>query len=100
MRRMTKEEILNLGNLSRLKLTDSEAESFSQEVDAILDYVGVIEDITTAEDLSKKVGSVFNVFREDEVTNEPGEFTDKLVAEFPEKENNLLKVKKILNPDQ
>ncbi len=96
---MTKEEILHLGTLSRIKLTDEEAEKLHTEIDSILEYVGQINNIVAKGNLTKKVGPVFNVFREDEVTNEPGEYTQDLVEAFPKRDGDYLKVKKILNPD-
>lgn len=96
---MTKEEILHLGTLSRIKLTDTEAEKFNSEIDSILSYVGAVNDIVADKDLTKAVGPVHNVFREDEVTNEPGAYTKDIVSAFPERSGDYLKVKKILNPD-
>ena len=97
---MTKEEILHLGTLARIRLSDSEAEKLNTEIDSILAYVGTINDIVAEGDLTKAVGPVHNVFREDEVTNEPGSHTEALLAEFPEKKGQYLKVKKILNTDE
>lgn len=96
---MTKEEILHLGTLSRIKLSDQEAEKLHTEIEAILEYVSVVNDIVAEDDLTKVVGPVHNVFREDEVTNEPGEYTDALIKAFPDKQGQHLKVKKILNSD-
>lgn len=96
---MTKEEILHLGTLSRIKLTDAEADKLNTEIDSILEYVSQVNEIVADSELTKTVGPVFNVFREDEVTNEPGEYTKDLVEAFPEREGDYLKVKKILNPD-
>ena len=96
---MTKEEILQLGSLSRIRLTDDEAEKLHTEIDSILEYISTVNSIVTEKDLTKKVGAVYNVFREDEITNEPGSFSEDIIAEFPEKDGNHLKVKKILNTD-
>lgn len=96
---MTKEEILHLGNLSRIKMTDDEAEAFKTEIDAILEYVSAVDKLVDKGDLSKTPGPVFNVFREDVITNDPGEYTPDIVAAFPEKHGDMLKVQKILNPD-
>lgn len=96
---MTKEEILHLGNLSRIKLSEQEAEKFVLEIDSILDYVGEVKKIASAADSTSKPVVVRNVFREDVVTNDSGSYTKELVEAFPEKEGNYLKVKKILNPD-
>lgn len=96
---MTKEEIQHLGTLSRIKLTESETGKLKQEIDSILDYVGQVNDLASDSDITKKIGVVHNVFREDEVTNKPGSYTKDIVDAFPEKTGNFLKVKKILNPD-
>lgn len=96
---MTKDDILHLGTLARIKLTDAEVEQLSGEFDAILDYVGQINDVVESGVVEKKVGAVYNVFREDEVTNEPGSYTEDLLAAMPERHGQYLKVKKILNPD-
>lgn len=96
---MTKEEILHLGSLSRIRLSDGEVEKFHQEIEAILGYVGKVKEIAAAAEADPAVGAVHNVFRADKVTNEPGSFSADLIAAFPDREGNYLKVKKILNPD-
>ncbi len=96
---MTKEEILHLGTLSRIRLSDQEAEKLKTEIDSILEYVGQVNELVADGHLEKKVGPVHNVFREDEVTHQSGSYSEALIEAFPEKEGNYLKVKKILNPD-
>jgi aspartyl/glutamyl-tRNA(Asn/Gln) amidotransferase C subunit len=96
---MTKAEILQLGELSRIALSDAEAEKLHDEIDSILAYVGTINDIVADSELTKTVGARFNIFREDVVTNEPGAYTKDLVQEMPATEGNYLKVKKILSND-
>jgi aspartyl-tRNA(Asn)/glutamyl-tRNA(Gln) amidotransferase subunit C len=98
---MTKEEIIHLGTLSRIKLSESEVATFSQEIDSILEYVSVVKNITSDEDVDdKKVGAVFNVLREDDVTNVPGTFTEVLLEAMPNREGQFMAVKKILQPSQ
>ncbi len=97
MRRMTKEEIMHLGTLARIRLSEDEVDELNTEIDSILDYVGQVNDIAAT--VEKKVGPVHNVFREDEITNEPGSCTPEITEAFPEKEGPYLKVKKILNPE-
>lgn len=100
MPRMTKDEVLHLAALSRVKLTDEEADHFNNEIEAILSYVSTINDIAADyQALTKVAGPVHNIFREDTITNEPGSYTKDLHAAFPESEGPYLKVKKILNPD-
>lgn len=96
---MNKEEILHLGTLSRIKLSDDEVEKLSGEITSILDYVSTIDEVVNEGALKKEVGAVFNVFREDEVTNQPGEYTEALLDEAPERDGQYVKVKKILKQD-
>lgn len=96
---MTKEEILHLAHLSRIKISDEEVAKFQGEIEAILEYVSQVDKIVADAELKKVPGPVHNVFREDEVTNEPGSHTKDLVAAFPDRRDDLLRVQKILNPD-
>lgn len=99
MRPMETGDIKHLASLSRIRISDEEAESLKNDIDAVLEYVSVVSDITAEGDLTKKVGARFNVFRQDAVTNEPGSHSEALMAEAPEREGDYLKVKKILNQD-
>lgn len=96
---MTKEEILQLGNLSRIKMSDDEVSKFQTEIESILEYVGAVNRIVSDLELKKIPGVVKNVMREDEVQEASKEDVDALVSAFPEKVGDYLKVKKILNPD-
>ncbi len=96
---MTKEEVLRLGELARIQLSEAEVTQFQKEIGDILGYVSTIDDVVKEGALEKKVGAVFNVFREDEITNEPGSYTADLLAEMPDTDGNYLRVKKILKQD-
>ena len=91
---ITKEDIKNLASLARIEIAPEEAEKLTAEVDAILDYVGQIKDISG--DIQGEVPKLRNIMREDVVTNEEGEYTEKLLSNAPARERNYLKVKKIL----
>ena len=96
---MTKDEILKLGSMARIAISDSEADTLGKDIDAVLEYVSVINDIIAEDGVTKKVGAVYNVFREDEITVEPGSHTDALMQEAPSVKKGRLEVKKILNTD-
>ena len=98
---MTKEDIVHLGNLARIKLSEEEVVVFNQDIEAILNYVSVVKNIAAdAESASKEVGAVFNILREDEVTNEPGTFSEILLEAMPHRDGQFMAVKKILQPSQ
>lgn len=96
---MEKGEITHLASLARINITDDEADELRQDIDSVLEYVSVVSDIAAADNLTKKVGARYNVFRKDEVTNEPGACTEAILHEMPHTEGQHMKVKKILSQD-
>jgi len=96
---MTKEEISQLGILSRIKMTDDEVVKFQTEIESILEYVSAVNKIVSNQEISKVPGVVKNVMREDEVVERQSEDIEALVSAFPERIGKHLKVQKILNPD-
>ena len=96
---MNKDDILRLGRLSRIRIAEDEIDALCTDIDAVIEYVSVVNDITAETGAAKRVGVVYNVFREDEVTVEPGSHTEALLAEAPKVKGRHLEVKKILTTD-
>lgn len=96
---MTKEEILHLSNLARIALTESEIESLQKEITDILSYVSIVTDIA-ADVPAKQLTPRYNVFREDEVTNDPGSMTEDILRQAPKRHGQYVEVKKILSNDE
>ncbi|MFT5849700.1 MAG: aspartyl/glutamyl-tRNA(Asn/Gln) amidotransferase C subunit [Patiriisocius sp.] len=96
---MNTQDILHLSTLARMEISEEEAVSLGKDIDAVLEYVSVVNEITAESGAPKKVGAVYNVFREDAVTVEPGSFTQALMNEAPSTKNDRLQVKQILNAD-
>lgn len=91
---ITKEDIKNLADLARIKISDDEMEKMTSEIGSILGYVGVIQNV--GGDVKDTIPKLRNVMREDEVTTVTGENTEKILQNAPERSGNYLKVKKIL----
>lgn len=97
---MKRDEIQHLASLARLRLTDEELEKFEGELSSIIEYVGVVSEIAADEaDAQPQVGPVHNVFRKDEVKNEPDQYTEDILREMPKTEGRYLAVKKILHTE-
>lgn len=96
---MKQEDVKNLAALARIELAPEEVESFTNEMSSILEYVSAVQDMAGQGDSEPKVGARYNVFRSDVVTNEPGQYTDALLAEMPKTDGGYMVVKKILNLD-
>ena len=97
---MTKEEILHLGKLSRIALSDEEVEEFTQSLDSILSYVGVVREIAADGAAGPLLGARYNVLRPDAVTEPGGLHSDTLLSAMPKTDGRFLSVKKILNPSE
>ena len=66
------------------------------EMDSILDYVGQVKSVAGDSSDEIEVGTNFNVMREDGEPTLAGTYSKELIAEFPDKQDRYLKVKKIL----
>lgn len=99
---ISKEEIQKLAELARIEIKDGEMESLRNEIDAILDYVGQVRSVAGGRDSvfspnrKKAIGGVINVMRDDTDPTASGTYSKELIAEFPNREGDYLKVKKIL----
>jgi aspartyl-tRNA(Asn)/glutamyl-tRNA(Gln) amidotransferase subunit C len=98
---MKREDIEHLASLARIRLTEAELGQLETELSTIVDYVGVVSDIAGSEaDAHPQVGVRHNVFRTDETTNMPDEYTADILAEMPKTNGRFLSVKKILQTDE
>jgi aspartyl/glutamyl-tRNA(Asn/Gln) amidotransferase C subunit len=89
-------DIEKLAKLARIELDDTEKQAYLKDISAILAYVDQIKGAVAKTGEERKVGDLRNVMRVDEVKNESGINTATIVNEFPRKEGDYLKVKKIL----
>ncbi len=103
---ISREEVLQLAELARLKVADAEVAGLQKDISNILEYVGQISAVqgntsTKAEELP--LPSQRNVMRED-VPRAAGDAMfgkeDALRAAFPKKENNYNVVRKIIQKDE
>lgn len=94
---MDREKVLKLANLARIEISDAEAESLSHEFESILGYVSEVKSagVEAGESLQTNF-ALKNVMREDNNPHESGLYTEKILAQAPEREGDYLKVKKIL----
>ena len=93
---ITKEDIQKLAELSRIKLAPEEQEALRTQIDSILGYIDQIKKAAKVSVSKPEVGDLYNVMREDVNPHESGIFTEKILNSAPAREENYLKVKKIL----
>lgn len=88
------DEVENLANLARIKITKEEAEHLTSELHSILDYVGQIQKANVED--TPVIPVLKNVMREDIPENKDGEYTEDILNNAPSRDGRYLKVKKIL----
>ncbi|MBX4197828.1 Asp-tRNA(Asn)/Glu-tRNA(Gln) amidotransferase subunit GatC [Candidatus Parcubacteria bacterium] len=89
------EEIRKLASLARIKLTKDEEEKLSKDMGNILAYIEQIQEVSATVEESEKP-LLRNVMRDDAEPHQAGIHTEALLAEAPKREENYVKVKKIL----
>lgn len=96
MAKITRDDVLKLASLSKIKLRDDEIEKFVVELDAIVEYVEQINSLD-ADGLepTDQVTGLTNVMRPDEVVDY-GATPAELLKNAPETQKNQIKVKRIL----
>lgn len=96
MAKITRDDVLKLASLSKIKLRDDEVEKFVVELGSIVEYVEQINSLD-AEGLepTDQVTGLTNVMRPDEVVDY-GATPKELLKNAPQTQKNQIKVKRIL----
>jgi aspartyl-tRNA(Asn)/glutamyl-tRNA(Gln) amidotransferase subunit C len=96
MSKLSRDDVLKLAQLSRIKLTDDEADEFTGEISEILQYVEQLQnaDVAGLEPTSQITG-LTNVSRPDEKIDYGYKPSD-LFKNLPAVQDNQIKVRKML----
>ena len=96
MSKLSREDVLKLARLSRLKLSEEEIKRFQTELSEILGYVEVLSKAdTTGLEPTYQLTGLKNVTRKDEI-REYEASPEGLLAQAPAKQDNQFKVKRVL----
>ena len=93
---VTKKDVEYIAELARLKFKEEELESFTHQLNEILNYVDKLNELDTenVEPLSHPVENV-NVFRNDELKKSIT--TKDALKNAPDRNNEFFKVPKVIN---
>lgn len=96
MAHVSRDDILKIARLARLRLTEDDLVRYGTELDAILNYVDQLQSIdTTSVKPTVQVTGLVNVMRDDEVINYQVS-TDELLENAPDKESGSFKVRRVI----
>lgn len=97
MTKISREEILKLAKLSKLRLSEDEIEQYQKELSEILDYVSQLSKVDTKNlKPTSQVTGLENVTRRDEVIDY-GVTTSDLLKNVPAIKDNQIKVKRVIS---
>lgn len=90
---MTNEEILHIARLARLRIDPEELPEYAAKLESVLEYVQKLQQLDTegVPELPHGAG-LSNVFRGDVVVPCDEDVRARIVAAFPHREGDLLKV--------
>ena len=92
---MTRQEIITLAQTASLSLEESEIEAFTSDLEKMIDFGKQLEDLNTEEvEISKRDGTLYNVFRKDEI--KPSMAKEELLANAPKQKNGFFFVPQIV----
>ena len=91
---MELKDVENLAEMSKIELTDAEKQQILKDMDGILGYVKQIESVEVPD--TEVEYKHRNIWREDSVTGGADFSTELINGQFPDKDGNFLKVKKVL----
>lgn len=93
---LSNEEIEKIANLARLELNEKEKKMYAEQLSVVFDYVKMLEEVDTEGVIETcQVTGLEDVLRDDTVKQCPDEIREKLIAQFPARVEDLLKVKQV-----
>jgi aspartyl-tRNA(Asn)/glutamyl-tRNA(Gln) amidotransferase subunit C len=96
MSKLSREDVLKLAALSKLKLSDDEIGRLQAELGEILDYVNLLDTVDVSGlEPTYQVSGLKNVYRNDE-PRDYGYETDELLKNAPSVQDGQFKVKRVL----
>lgn len=95
---LTKEEVEHIAKLARLGLSEKEKQKYSKELSGILDYIKKLNEVNLKNiEPTAQITGLENIFRKDENPVQADvEKIKKMIEQAPERENNFIKTKPIL----
>ncbi len=92
---LSKEEVIKIGQLARIELSESDVEKFQKDLSSVLGYVDALKEVDTEGlEIVSSVTGLENVERAD--TPVVIDYQEELMANAPQRKDRYYKVKSIL----
>lgn len=93
--KITKEIIEKIGTLARIDMDDAQKDRITESFTPIMEMIDQVNSVDLGTDVKRNF-HLKNVMREDILRADTSENRDAILAEFPKKQNDYLRTKKIL----
>lgn len=95
--KLTGDQVRHIADLARIEITETEKEKFSEDLSAVLGYIGQLQEADTKNiPATNQVTGLVNVTREDVAEDCDEETKKKILEGAPMKEGDYIKVKAVL----
>ncbi len=95
--KITRKDVDYVARLARLKLSEEEKEKFTLQLESIISYIGLLNELDTKDvKPTSHVLDLKNAFREDRVSASSPELIGRILDNAPDREGNFFKVKKVI----
>ncbi|MCA9330273.1 Asp-tRNA(Asn)/Glu-tRNA(Gln) amidotransferase subunit GatC [Candidatus Saccharibacteria bacterium] len=96
MANLTRDDVLKLARLSKLKLTEDEISKFRAELGEILEYVNILSEVDVKDKKpTTQVTGLVNVMRDDKLVDYQAD-QQALLKNLPGRQGNYIKVRRVL----
>jgi aspartyl-tRNA(Asn)/glutamyl-tRNA(Gln) amidotransferase subunit C len=96
MSKLSRDDVLKLARLSRLRLTEEEIDKYQTELSEILDYVQQLDNVDVSGiEPTYQVTGLKNIMRDDKLVDY-GETQEELLKNAPSTQDAQFKVKRVL----
>lgn len=92
---ISKEEVIRIAKLARIELSDQEIEKMQKDLSAVLDYFDLLKKAEKQKTGKKEFLKDFSAVSDVAQTADK-EIMQRIIAAFPEKKDDYIKVKNVL----
>ena len=96
--KLSPQKIQHIAKLARLELSEKETKMYADQLSVVLDYVEMLNEVNTKNVAETcQVTRLKNIVREDVVVECDKEIKKKIIKQFPEQKDGMLKVKTVFS---
>ena len=93
--KITKEIVVKIGNLARVDMENNQVDRITESFSPIMEMIDEVNSVDLGENIQRNF-RLKNIMREDKIREDTSVNRDAILEQFPKKQNDYLRTKKIL----